>query len=147
MSFFSTQTRKLPSTPSSRESSPRSSPKIGRHGSFRGSSSQIPVRNEPGSPASKPKHAPLLRSRSREFMDAVKKFEGGKLPEKLLKTVDEERKAVEDHLSQCENDLKEIREFVVRTQDDFQRIRGQTKKLRNGLSELHDLNRISFARS
>ena len=36
-------------------------------------------------------------------MDAVKKFEGGKLPEKLMKTVDEERKAIGDHLAQCEN--------------------------------------------
>ena len=80
-------------------------------------------------------------------MDAVKKFEGGKLPEKLLKTVDEERKAVEDHLSQCEKDLKEIKEFVLRTQDDFQRMRGQTKKLRNNLSELHDLNRTALTRS
>lgn len=80
-------------------------------------------------------------------MDAVKKFEGGKLPEKLLKTVDEERKAVDDHLSQCENDLKEIREFVARTQEDFQRIRGQTKKLKSGLSELHVLNRSALARS
>lgn len=80
-------------------------------------------------------------------MDAVKKFEGGKLPDKLLKTVDEERKAMEDHLSQSEKDLKEIREFVLRTQDDFQRIRGQTKKLRNNLSELHDLNRTALTRS
>lgn len=80
-------------------------------------------------------------------MDAVKKFEGGKLPDKLLKTVDEERKALEEHLSQCEKDLKEIREFVVRTQDDFQRIRGQTKKLRNNLSELHSMNRTAITRS
>lgn len=76
-------------------------------------------------------------------MDAVKKFEGGKLPEKLLKTVDEERKAVENHLVRCEDDLKEIREFVTRTQEDFKGIRGQTKKLRNSLNELHDLNRNS----
>lgn len=72
-------------------------------------------------------------------MDAVKRFEGGKLPEKLLKTVDEERKAMADHLAQCENDLIEIREFVVKTQDDFQNIRDQTKRLRNSLSELRDL--------
>ena len=97
--------------------------------------SQIPVRKNSGS-----KPAPLLRSRSREFMDAVKKFEGGKLPEKLLKTVDEERKAVEAHLESCESDLKEIREFIARTQEDFKGIRGQTKKLRNNLSELRALN-------
>ena len=109
--------------------------------------SQIPVRKTPGSPATKQKPAPLLRSRSREFIDAVKKFEGGKLPDKLLKTVDEERKALEDHLTQCENDLKEIREFVVRTQDDFQRMRSQTEKLRNNLSELRDLNRTTLTRS
>lgn len=109
--------------------------------------SQIPVKTSSGSPATKQKPAPLLRRRSREFMDAVKKFEGGKLPDKLLKTVDEERKALEDHLSQCEKDLKEIREFVVRTQDDFQRIRGQTKKLRNNLSELHSMNRTALTRS
>lgn len=150
MSFFS-QSRKLPSAPTSKESSPKASPKgsprISSRNSPRDGISQIPVKKTPGSPATKPKPAPLLRSRSREFMDAVKKFEGGKLPEKLLKTVDEERKAVEDHLSQCEKDLKEIREFVLRTQDDFQRMRGQTKKLRNNLSELHDLNRTALTRS
>lgn len=150
MSFFS-QSRKLPSAPTSKESSPRSSPRgspaISRRNSRRDAISQIPVKKTPGSPATKQKPAPLLRSRSREFMDAVKKFEGGKLPEKLLKTVDEERKAMEDHLSQCEKDLNEIRDFVVRTQDDFQKIRGQTKRLRNGLSELHDLNRTALARS
>lgn len=150
MSFFS-QSRKLPSAPTSREASPRSSPRASPAITSRKSprdSSQIPVKkNNPGSPATKPKPAPFLRSRSREFMDAVKKFEGGKIPEKLLKTVDEERKAVDDHLSQCENDLKEIREFVARTQEDFQRIRGQTKKLKSGLSELHVLNRSALARS
>ena len=151
MSFFS-QSRKLPSAPTSGESSPRGSPRgspaINRRNSPREVTSQIPVKKStPGSPATgRKKPAPLLRSRSREFMDAVKKFEGGKLPEKLLKTVDEERKAVEDHLAQCENDLIEIREFVVRTQDDFQNIRGQTKRLRNSLSELRDLNRTAFAR-
>jgi len=80
-------------------------------------------------------------------MDAVKKFEGGKLPEKLLKTVDEERKAVENHLVACENDLQEIREFLARTQEDFRGIRGQTKQLRNNLSELHNLNRNTSIRS
>ncbi|KAL9987842.1 hypothetical protein ACROYT_G002212 [Oculina patagonica] len=150
MSFFS-QSRKLPSAPTSKESSPkpspRGSPAISSRNSPRDGISQIPVKKTPGSPATKQKPAPLLRSRSREFMDAVKKFEGGKLPDKLLKTVDEERKAMEDHLSQSEKDLKEIREFVLRTQDDFQRIRGQTKKLRNNLSELHDLNRTALTRS
>ena len=99
--------------------------------------SQMPIRKTPA--GSKP--APLLRSRSREFMDAVKKFEGGKLPEKLLKTVDEERKVLEKQLVSCENDLKEIREFIARTQEDFKGMRGQTKKLRNNLSELHNLSR------
>ena len=73
-------------------------------------------------------------------MDAVKKFEGGKLPGKLLKTVDEERKAIENHLVTCEDDLKEIREFLVRAQEDFKEIREQTKKLRKNLNELHNLN-------
>lgn len=150
MSFFS-QSRKLPSAPASGESSPRGSPRgspaISRRNSSRDVTSQIPVKKNPGSPATgRKKPAPLLRSRSREFMDAVKKFEGGKLPEKLLKTVDEERKAMGDHLAQSEKDLVEIREFVVRTQDDFQNIRGQTKRLRNSLSELRDLNRTALAR-
>lgn len=119
-----------------------------KRNSSREVTSQIPVKKNPGSVTNGTKKpAPLLRSRSRDFMDAVKKFEGGKLPEKLLKTVDEERKAMEDHLTQCEKDLIEIREFVVKTQDDFQKLRGQTKRLRNSLSELHDLNRTTLARS
>lgn len=140
MSFF-TQSRKLPASPTTKDSSPTGSPKGSPMATTR-SNSQIPVRKTSGS-----KPAPLLRSRSREFMDAVKKFEGGKLPEKLLKTVDEERKAVENHLVACENDLQEIREFLARTQEDFRGIRGQTKQLRNNLSELHNLNRNTSIRS
>lgn len=102
-------------------------------------SSNIPVRKNSTS-----KHAPLLRTRSRDFMDAVKKFESGKLPEK---TVDEERKAIENHLVACEDDLKEIRVFLARTQEDFKEIRGQTKKLRNNLNELHNLNRSATVQS
>ena len=105
-------------------------------------SANIPVQKNSTS-----KPAPLLRTRSRDFMDAVKKFEGGKLPEKLLKTVDEERKAIENHLVECEDDLKEIREFLARTQVDFKEIRGQTKKLRNNLNELHNLNRSATVQS
>lgn len=146
MSFFS-QSRELPSAPTSRESSPKGSPSMSKRNGPREVTSQIPVKKNAGSAANGTKKpAPLLRSRSREFMDAVKKFEGGKLPEKLLKTVDEERKAMEDHLTQCEKDLIEIREFVVRTQDHFQKLRGETKRLRNSLSELHDLNRTTLAR-
>lgn len=77
----------------------------------------------------------------------VKKFEGGKLPEKLMKTVDEERKAIGDHLAQCENDLREIREFVARTQEDFQKIRSQTRKLKNEVNELRDFNKMALKRS
>lgn len=80
-------------------------------------------------------------------MDAVKKFEGGKLPEKLMKTVDEERKVIGDHLAQCENDLREIREFVARTQEDFQKIRSQTRKLKNEVNELRDFNKMALKRS
>lgn len=74
-------------------------------------------------------------------MDAVKKFEGGKLPEKLMKTVDEERKAMHDHLVSCENDLKEIRDFIASTQEDFKDIRGRTKQLRTGINDLRNMNR------
>ena len=147
MSFPPSQPQKHPSRTSSRESSPTSSPRLGKRNSLRGTSSQIPVRKDPGTLANKAKPAPLLRTRSRDFMDAVKKFEGGKLPEKLMKTVDEERKAVGDHLAQCEYDLREIREFVAHTQDDFQKIRAQTRKLKNGVNELRDLNKMALRRS
>lgn len=147
MSLSPSQPRKLPLRPSSRESSPMSSPRIGKRNSLRGSSSQIPVRKDSGTPTNKAKPAPLLRTRSRDFMDAVKKFEGGKLPEKLMKTVDEERKAMGDHLAQCENDLREIREFVARTQEDFQKIRSQTRKLKNEVNELRDFNKMALKRS
>lgn len=40
----------------------------------------------------------LFRSRLCEFMDVVKKFEGGKFLEKFLKIVDEERKVMGDYL-------------------------------------------------
>ena len=138
MSFFN-QSRKLPSPTTSKDPSPKGSPKGSPMIATRKNpreSSQIPVRKNSGS--SKP--APLLRSRSREFMDAVKKFEGGKLPEKLLKTVDEEKRAVENQLAACENDLIEIRKFIDKTKEDFKGVRSQTKKLRSNLSELHNLH-------
>ena len=138
MSFFN-QSRKLPSPTTSKDPSPKGSPKGSPMIATRKNpreSSQIPVRKNSGS--SKP--APLLRSRSREFMDAVKKFEGGKLPEKLLKTVDEEKRAVENQLAACENDLIEIRKFIDKTKEDFIGMRSQTKKLRSNLSELHNLH-------
>lgn len=46
-------------------------------------------------------------------MDVVKKFEGGKFFEKFMKMVDEERKVMYDYFVLCENDLKEIRDFIV----------------------------------
>lgn len=125
------QRRQLPSPSASNSSSPKESPRSNRN-----NNSQIPVKiNSTSNPA------PLLRSRSRDFIDAVKAFEGGKLPDKLLKTISEDRSATYHRLASCENDLKEIRDFIVRTQEDFKSIRGQTKALRNGIDDLHNLSR------
>lgn len=122
------QRRQLPSSSASNSSTPKESP--------RNNNSQIPVKiNSTSNPA------PLQRSRSRDFIDAVKTFEGGKLPDKLMKTISEERSATYHRLASCENDLKEIRDFIVRTQEDFKSIRGQTKALRNGIDDLHNLSR------
>ena len=136
--MYSFQPRKLPTTPSAPESNVRDSAKISSRNKRR-EISQIPVRRT--SESSKTKPAPLLRNRSREFMDAVKKFEGGKLPEKFLKTVDEEKKTKEERMLKCDNDLKELREFLGRTEDDFQGIRRRTEKIRKSISELHALNK------
>lgn len=122
------QRRQLPPSSASNSSTPKESP--------RNNNSQIPVKiNSTSNPA------PLQRSRSRDFIDAVKTFEGGKLPDKLMKTISEERSATYHRLASCENDLKEIRDFIVRTQEDFKSIRGQTKALRNGIDDLHNLSR------
>lgn len=40
----------------------------------------------------------LFRIRLCDFMDVVKKFEGGKFFEKFMKIVDEERKVIGDYL-------------------------------------------------
>lgn len=130
MNFFA-QRRQLPSPSASNSSSPKESPRSNHK-----NNSQIPVKINSTS-----KPAPLLRSRSRDFIDAVKAFEGGKLPEKLMKTIDEERGATHNRLASCEKDLKEIRDFIVRTQEDFKSIRGQTKAMRNGVDDLHNMSR------
>ena len=77
------QRRQLPSSSASNSSTPKESPRSNRN-----NNSQIPVKiNSTSNPA------PLQRSRSRDFIDAVKTFEGGKLPDKLMKTISEERSA------------------------------------------------------
>ena len=86
---------------------------------------------------------PLVKARSREFIDVVKQFEGGRLPDRVLRSVDEERQMKDERrLKDCEEQLREISRHLDETEEEYQEMRMATERIKFHLSEVHSLKTV-----
>lgn len=164
--MYGSKQRKLPSPPTSSKTSPKSGRSQWRTPTLSRTASQEKIAYVSGIPkasnltssetnglrnststakAQKPgkSRPPLVKSRSREFIDAVKMFEGGKLPEHILKSVDEENQMREEkRIGDCEQELWKIRRSLEQTEEDYKTMRLATERIKFHLSEMHSLKTI-----